>query len=777
MWQRCLSGWRAWGAAVLLVSAGAAPAAAKGVSDGIAAHDARDEAMLVGPKAHHAATTAAQQGRWSVTAARVWRDDSSSDAANWWLGQVDGGPLQDGFVRARLQVHPGQTTALVVRASERRTGGDSKAELSGLHGYAVTIDKGRVELRRLDGGAQKALSGGVAYELKSPRELEVHVWMIGPHLQAQVMDGETMQVVAAVTASDAVYPQGHVGMRVAGKLPISLSWLSLRRASTPLLPRAGAVGPIRYLQLPESTPQPCRDLPGCKVVDRSAGVMTLQLTPAAREAMLHRVPAATEVWLHEPRKHADGAFRAALRQPVVPSPAGLRRDLSYKDDVIVEAMLKAYATRYRHIAQLHEIGRSVQGRALWALRIHGGSAPAEAVPHVLINGAHHGVELAAIEFALDACGTLVEGYGRDPQVTRWVEQLTVWCVPLVNPDGNHGYWHVSRHGGRKNGRDVDGNGRHDPTDGVDLNRNYPYRWHTLGEVASHSDPQRAWYRGPRAGSEPETQAMMRLSDAERFVASVSYHTNANAILVPYTIPKAPDPTPNEAWDVAKAMADRAGVQGNGKMFEVKRRLYAVDGVDQDWHRAAHGTTALLVEGTWTNPAWPKLLEMVTATRGTWQGLLDRVLAGPIVRGRLVDAQGRPVVAEVRIREVKTLDGERWTSRCRDGRFDRLLPANGRYTADVVGADGRLLASQTFDVSSQRPQALLEWVVPAAAPATSCSRADLCAVDSLCQSERSQCVQAGPAAWCRIGGQCVARGERHAGQVCNPDNDPWGWSEG
>lgn len=61
--------------------------------------------------------------------------------------------------------------------------------------------------------------------------------------------------------------------------------------------------------------------------------------------------------------------------------------------------------------------------------------------------------------------------------------------------------------GRKNVRDTDDNGRFDYTDGVDLNRNYPFRWGHLGELGSHSNRRLYWYRGPHPGSEPETQTM------------------------------------------------------------------------------------------------------------------------------------------------------------------------------------------------------------------------------------------------------------------------------
>lgn len=759
-------------------AAGAAPAEGKGESqqDGVASFDARDEQVLIGKGAAQAAAALDQQGKWQAEKAHVGR--LSGPDTGWWLAAASN-DLQDGFVRARIRAYSGQSQSLLVRSRVQRTQ-DGKAELALLSGYGVTWSDGRLTWRRFDGNSHKALSAGVALPRKGVHELEIHVFLLGPHLTAQVYEAETMQALATLTASDASYPSGAAGLRINGKQEAALSWLSVRRAGTPLPVRAGALGPERYLQFPEARLADLRAIAGWRKVDGAGGLVTVKASVLAREAILHRVEA-TEVFLDDPRKFADADFRAASKNPVEETATGLRLDRSYKDAAMVEALVRAYAKKFSHIATVHELGRTRQGRPMLALRIHGGQVRAQDVPQVLINGAHHGVELSATEFAFDACAGLLEGYGRDPDASRWVDQLTVWCVPLVNPDGNHAYWHVSRHGGRKNGRDTDDNGRQDPTDGVDLNRNYPFRWHTLGEVASHSDPRRAWYRGPRAASEPETQAMMRLADAERFVASISYHTQANAILVPYTIPQAVDPEPNEAWDVAKAMAERAGKQVNRRPFDVRRRLYAVDGVDQDWHRAAHGTTALLVEGTLTNPGRAKGLQMVAATRGTWQGLLDRVLSGPSLRGSIRNGKGQPVVAEVRVQEVQTREGERWTSRCSDGRFERMLMKAGSYTVQVLGPDSKVLASKVVKVAEPgQPGSIaqVELVVEAAdLPVTTCSRPDLCAIDSLCSAAQGRCGVAGKAGWCHIEGQCVPRGARTNAGVCDPDREPWGWSRG
>lgn len=111
------------------------------------------------------------------------------------------------------------------------------------------------------------------------------------------------------------------------------------------------------------------------------------------------------------------------------------------------------------------IGRSVQDRPIVAYHL---GKPGRKVPTVVLIATMHGNEAAPRQI-LQA---LVKG---EP-----VRRLDLWVVPTYNPDGLAA-------GTRKNAR------------GVDLNRNYPYRWADLdGGYESGSGP----------ASEPETKAMM-----------------------------------------------------------------------------------------------------------------------------------------------------------------------------------------------------------------------------------------------------------------------------
>lgn len=123
------------------------------------------------------------------------------------------------------------------------------------------------------------------------------------------------------------------------------------------------------------------------------------------------------------------------------------------------------------------IGQSRQGRGIIATR----QGDPRAAKVLVIVGQMHGDERRA------------------PLVVDRVRRLTpppgvaMWTIRTLNPDG-------AAHRTRRNARDVD------------INRNFPFGW------SSH-----VVRPGPRAGSEPETRAVMRFLTAVRPDALVSFH--------------------------------------------------------------------------------------------------------------------------------------------------------------------------------------------------------------------------------------------------------------
>ena len=411
--------------------------------------------------------------------------------------------------------------------------------------------------------------------------------------------------------------------------------------------------------------------------------------------------------------------RPSLRATKTPGadPAQWKRIFdTYGHLLDVDYLLDDHHRRHPTKTRLVTLGTTHQGRAVRALLIADDPEKARTRPAVLLNGAHHGDEPLSAEIVMDAIETLLSRSDSDPRVRRYLAELAIWCVPMVNPDGFAAFM-TDFGAGRKNGRETRPNGAHKPlpTKGVDLNRNYPFGWATLKERGGRSDPDHRFYRGPEPGSEPEVRAMMALSDSERFVASISYHIGTVALLAPYTNDLVESPAPNEAWTVAEDIARKMPKNPDKPLF-VRKNLYPVDGTDQDHFRGTAGTLALLWEAS--SRSWETAYlkdRTLTNMRPSWGLLFDRYLDGPSVEGHVRDAAGEPVVADVAVVEVKARAGESWTSRCSDGFFGRFLPGPGRFTVRVTPR-GAPPIEKAVEVTREKGRVVVDFVVESASAA-------------------------------------------------------------
>ena len=632
------------------------------------------------------------QGDWSQRPGDV----RPLDAKGFWLIDPGSDAREDGTYRFRIgQPRKGLDLTLLLRAETDARGNRLRRAVG------IRLRGRRVELVRYADGRADVTDAFVVLR-RSPRmtSLDVIVQLFGDRLVAHCLDPAEDRFLGSLQANGVRRGRGLVGVRAGKgwKAPVALTALSARAPCQDLPRLEPDREPIVALMKPSDAAQATtygrilEQLEGkpARVAFRTdwMGLERLHCDHLPLQQLVTRMP-----W-----KYVDRHYLTWRARPPEPTQTGFRIDRSYKNDLMVEAVLRAYHRRFPDRVRLATVGTSSEGRPIYAVALANDIEHAGRRPTLLLNGAHHGDEPLSVEFVLDAVQYLLEAPADDVRVQRWLDRWVVWAVPLVNPDGNHYFLEESRSGARKNGRDLDHSGERDQNEGVDLNRNYPFLWGKLGERGSHSRPASRYYRGPRASSEPEVRAMMALADREGFAASVSYHTGTVALLAPYTIPKVVNPEPNEAWSVAEEIAHLMAEHPQQRPYKVVRNLYPVDGTDQDWLRHAHGTLALLVEGALYTPLdMTERNAIVAVTRPTWSHLLDRLLDGPSVSGFVTDTAGKPVQAQVEIAEMATHAGEKWMTRCRDGRYDRYLPSPGHYTVRVK-VPGRRTVQRTLEIS-------------------------------------------------------------------------------
>jgi carboxypeptidase T len=262
-------------------------------------------------------------------------------------------------------------------------------------------------------------------------------------------------------------------------------------------------------------------------------------------------------------------------------PAGYTGYHSYTE---IAAETAAVAAAHPDIAQRFTIGKSYQGRELWAMKISDNVATDETEPEVLFDGSHHADEHMAAEMTLRIMHWLVDGYGTDTRVTNIVNSREVWIVFLVNPDGAE--YDISAgkfHFWRKNRQPTPGTGYI----GTDLNRNYGYRWGGGGNTSSN--PAAITYRGPSAFSAPETRAMRdfmasRVVDGKQQIrVAITFHEAGRLVMWPYGYTYTDIPADMTVDDhsalvyIGKKMAST-----NGYRPEQASDLYITSGTTRDY---------------------------------------------------------------------------------------------------------------------------------------------------------------------------------------------------
>ncbi|MGC9066163.1 MAG: M14 family zinc carboxypeptidase [Candidatus Ratteibacteria bacterium] len=204
-------------------------------------------------------------------------------------------------------------------------------------------------------------------------------------------------------------------------------------------------------------------------------------------------------------------------------------------------MMQQFETDYPHICSLHEIGTSVQGRKILAVKITGLSE-SFFKPRIFLTSTIHGNELTGYVMLLYFIDYLVSQYGNNPVITRILDGCEIWINPLANPDGT--YW-----AGDEN---VFGARRYNANN-IDLNRNFP-------DPAEGNHPDGNMYQ-------PETIAMMDFASTVKPVLSANFHSGAEVVNYPWDTWKKLHPDNNWFVSISRKYADTVHLNSPGTYFD------------------------------------------------------------------------------------------------------------------------------------------------------------------------------------------------------------------
>jgi protein MpaA len=203
----------------------------------------------------------------------------------------------------------------------------------------------------------------------------------------------------------------------------------------------------------------------------------------------------------------------------------------------------AVADQHATVATQQELlGRSVEKRTITAAQIGDPAGTRVA----LVVGVIHGDERAGLRIVR----ALKREVSSDPDGLAGTQ---LWAIATVNPDGLRTHTRKNSHG-------------------VDLNRNFPYRWR--GDVPHSS----GYYPGPSPASEPETRAVMGFVRRLQPDLSIWYHQ-------PWGVVLACHGRPQLAVEYAKLVGMPTSCRGRG-----------LRGTATSWQRhTITGSSAFVVE--------------------------------------------------------------------------------------------------------------------------------------------------------------------------------------
>jgi murein tripeptide amidase MpaA len=267
----------------------------------------------------------------------------------------------------------------------------------------------------------------------------------------------------------------------------------------------------------------------------------------------------------------------------------------------MESVAATYGAGGANIVQLLDIGKSFEGRSIWAIKISDNVGADEGEPEILTECNMHAREHLTAEQCIYMVHLLTDNYGQagalGERVTNIVNSRVIWIIPMLNPDGamfdiSGGYFHKWR----KNRQTFSYSNKV----GIDLNRNWSYQWGCCR--GSGPNPKSAKYRGQFPFEATENQVLRdfilsrRADGIQRITEVLNVHSYGNHVLYPYGYTKEDVPADMSADDHAAFVALAAQMANlNGYRAMQGSAMYIYDGDFIDWAYGDQGIFAFTFE--------------------------------------------------------------------------------------------------------------------------------------------------------------------------------------
>jgi hypothetical protein len=322
----------------------------------------------------------------------------------------------------------------------------------------------------------------------------------------------------------------------------------------------------------------------------------------------------------------------------------------YPDHEEITRRLKAAEARNPDIIHLFSIGKSVQGRELWMVKISKNVKVDEVKPEFKYISSMHGDEITGRELTTLFIEEIAHKYGRDTELTELVNNTEIYIMPSMNPDGS-----AARR--RANAR------------GIDLNRNFP-------DITRDRD-------STISGRQIENQAVMKFQAGRKFALSANFHGGTVVANYPWDSKYDLHPLDELAKEISLVYSELNPEMRNSTEFPGGitngAAWYVVRGGMQDWSYFWHNDLQITLEVS--HRKWPRYSEIP----GLYQNNRDSMIAymKQIHQGAGIKFAKKDLSGTVHIKQVAPLTRDIGSYSFSDSEFYKVLP-EGNYVFTVTG---------------------------------------------------------------------------------------------
>lgn len=259
-------------------------------------------------------------------------------------------------------------------------------------------------------------------------------------------------------------------------------------------------------------------------------------------------------------------------------------DSKYHSFNEINSELKRLEMGYSEMVTLINIGKSYEDRDVYAIQINKNAERKK--PLILINCGIHGREWLAISACMRVIRRIIFNQKYEKEIQQLTDNFEIVILPVLNTDGyvytrtTNRYWRKSR----------------SVTDdkncpGVDLNRNFIFKWGGRGASPDYCDET---YSGQTPFSEPEVLALARYMYSRRsdLKAFLDIHTFGQLLMYPWGYTKQKSFHSKKQAEVLKKVAENIGwaTGSRYKYGPASNVLYETAGDSTDW---AYGFLGIL----------------------------------------------------------------------------------------------------------------------------------------------------------------------------------------